>query len=209
MTIKEPWALVKNGDMDAAAGVLNECFQMIDLFARVSAPFMPDTATKIQNIFGKEHDLSWPTKYEHRIADSESFVVPDNLFARIDDDTVAAINEKYSAKQPTVSPIVAKVIDIKNHSDRDDLHILTVDTGTEKLQVVCGAPNVHKDMIGVFAPVGCVLPNSKKPLTARNVAGVKSFGMMCSAAELGINGDAKQIIELAADTEIGTEYNAK
>lgn len=84
MTVKEPWALVKNGDMAGAAIALNECFQMIDLFARVSAPFIPDAAEKIQNIFEIKHDLSWPTKYEHRVANGEKFVVPENLFNRIE-----------------------------------------------------------------------------------------------------------------------------
>ncbi|MFQ6696304.1 MAG: methionine--tRNA ligase [Alphaproteobacteria bacterium] len=84
MTAKEPWALVKNGDMDGAATALNECFQMIDLFARVSAPFIPDAAEKMQNVFETKHDLSWPTKYEHRIANGEKFVVPENLFNRIE-----------------------------------------------------------------------------------------------------------------------------
>jgi len=84
MTIKEPWTLVKNGDIAGAAAVLNECFQMIDLFARVSAPFIPNAAEKIQNIFEIKHDLSWPTKYEHRIKGGEKFVVPENLFNRIE-----------------------------------------------------------------------------------------------------------------------------
>ena len=96
MTAREPWALIKNGDTDGAAAVLNECFQLIDLFARISAPIMPDTADKIQNIFDTKHDLSWPTKYEHRIANGEAFVIPENLFNRIDDDMVKDINEKYS-----------------------------------------------------------------------------------------------------------------
>ena len=84
MTVKEPWTLVKNGDMDGAAAALNECFQMIDLFARVSQPFIPDATEKIQNIFEIKHDLSWPTKYEHRIANGEKFVVPENLFNRVE-----------------------------------------------------------------------------------------------------------------------------
>ena len=84
MTIKEPWALVKNGDMAGAAAALNECFQMIDFFARVSAPFIPDAAEKIQNIFEIKHDLSWPTKYEHRLGNNEKFTVPENLFNRIE-----------------------------------------------------------------------------------------------------------------------------
>lgn len=84
MTVKEPWALVKNGDMMGAAVALNECFQMIDLFARVSQPFIPDAAENMQNVFETKHDLSWPTKYEHRIANGEKFVVPENLFNRIE-----------------------------------------------------------------------------------------------------------------------------
>ncbi|MBR6010669.1 MAG: methionine--tRNA ligase [Alphaproteobacteria bacterium] len=84
MTVKEPWALVKNGDMAGAAAALHECFQMIDFFARVSAPFIPDAAEKIQNIFETKHDLSWPTKYEHRLGNGEKFTVPENLFNRIE-----------------------------------------------------------------------------------------------------------------------------
>ena len=206
MTEYAPWNLVKNGDMDAAGDVLNNCFQMIDLFARVSAPFMPTTAIKMQNIFGATHDLSWPTCFEHRIANGEKFAVPENLFERIDDARVAEINEKYSAKPKTAAPVVAKILDVKSHPRRDDLHILTVDSGNDKLQIVCGAPNVRVGMVGVLAPVGCVLPGGTKPLAARNVGGVKSNGMMCSAQELGVGVDATKIIELDDTYKIGSEY---
>jgi methionyl-tRNA synthetase len=57
---------------------------MIDLFARISAPFIPDAAEKMQNVFEVKHDLSWPTQYEHRIANGEKFVVPENLFNRLE-----------------------------------------------------------------------------------------------------------------------------
>ena len=57
---------------------------MIDLFARISAPFIPDAAEKIQNVFETKHDLSWPIKYEHRITNGEKFVVPENLFNRLE-----------------------------------------------------------------------------------------------------------------------------
>ncbi len=219
MTETAPWALLKQSSefkvqssvkadelLNQARDVLNECFQLIDLYARVVQPFMPDTATKMQNIFATKHDLSWPTSFERRIADGEEFNIPDNLFERIDDDKVAEITEKYSAKPKSVVPIIAKIIDVKPHTSRDDLHILTVDTGTDKLQVVCGAPNVRIGLIGVFAPVGCILPGQTKPLTARNVGGVKSNGMMCSARELETGTDGDKIIELPENTVIGGEY---
>ncbi len=206
MTETAPWALVKDGKMDDAGSVLNNCFQLIDLYARVSAPFMPDVATKMQNIFGAAHDLSWPTKFESRIANGEKFAVPENLFERIDDARVAEINEKYSAKPKSVAPIVAKILEVKPHPNRENLHILTVDSGNDKLQIVCGAPNVRVGLVGVLAPVGCVLPGQTKPLSARNVGGVKSNGMMCSGCELGIGVDATKIIELDDTVKIGSEY---
>ncbi len=209
MTKCEPWALIKNGDMDGAAACLNECFQMIDLFARVSAPFIPDAAEKIQAIFTQVQDLSWPTKYEHRIADGAEFVVPENLFNRIDDETVAKLIEKYTPKQIDNSPkpVVAQIVEVKNHPSRDDLHILSVDCGgNENIQIVCGAPNVRVGLRGVLAPVGSKLPGVKKPLTQRTVAGFESFGMMCSAAELGQGTEGNQIIELDNSYNIGDEY---
>lgn len=208
MTKCEPWALVKNGDMAGAGQCLNECFQLIDLFARVSAPFIPNAAEKMQAIFADKHDLSWPTKYEHRVSDGVEFIVPENLFNRIDDETVLKLTEKYAPKQdeniPT--PIVAEIADVKNHPTRDDLHILTVNTGADTVQIVCGAPNVRVGLRGVLAPVGAKLPGMKKPLAQRTVAGVESYGMMCSPSELGIGDDGDKIIELDENTEIGGKY---
>jgi methionyl-tRNA synthetase len=209
MTKMEPWALVKNGDIDGAAAVLNECMQMIDLFARVSAPIIPDAAEKMQNIFKPTHDLTWPSSYEHRINDGDEFVVPENLFNRIDDETVAMLVEKYTAKKEDNSPkpVVAEIVAVKNHPTREDLHVLSVNYGTdENVQIVCGAPNVYVGLRGVLAPVGCKLPGMKKPMSQRTVAGVESFGMMCSASELGKSGDDKNIVELGAEYNIGEEY---
>jgi tRNA-binding EMAP/Myf-like protein len=207
MTATEPWTLVKNGDMAAAGGVLNTCFQLIDLYARVSSPFIPDAATKIQNIFAGKHDLSWPEHFESRIAGGEQFTIPENLFNRIDDETVANLIERFVPKDNNkIVPIVAKIVDVKNHPTKENLHILTVNNGSEDIQIVCGAPNVHAGMVGVLAPVGCVLPGSKKPIGQRTVAGVESFGMMCSAAELGVGSNTDEIVELGESAKIGEEY---
>ncbi|MDR1337457.1 MAG: methionine--tRNA ligase [Rickettsiales bacterium] len=208
MTSKAPWTLVKNGEMIAAGAVLNECFQMIDFFARVSAPFIPGAAEKIQNIFPARHDLSWPTEYEWRIQDGEEFTVPENLFERIDDARVAQLTEKYSSK-PTdaLKIVIAKILTATPHPTREGLSVLSVDAGdAAPLQIVCGAPNVRAGFIGVLAHVGATLPGQKKPLAKRAVAGVESHGMMCSAAELGVGADDDNILELGADSKIGEEF---
>ena len=212
MTVREPWTLVKNGDMDAAGAVLNQCFQLIDLYARVSAPFIPAAAEKMRNIFvGADLDLSWPETYAPRITNGAKFVVPENLFTRIDDETVEKLTAQYAPKiDNTPKPTVAKIVDVREHPTRENLHILTVDDGTNhNLQIVCGAPNVRSGLIGVLAPIGCTLPGAKKPISQRTVAGVESFGMMCSSAEIGAGVDTDNIIELPADSEIGTEYVVK
>ena len=208
MTIKEPWALVKRGETDAAGAVLNQCFQLIDLYARVSAPFIPDAAEKMHKIFNADLDLSWPETYMPRIADGTEFKVPENLFSRIDDTTVAELTEKYAPKvDKAPKPIIAKIVAVKEHPTRENLHILTVDDGTHhELQIVCGAPNVHVGMTGVLAPIGCTLPGAKKPISQRTVAGIESFGMMCSQAELGCGDNSDEIIELDEKAKIGIEY---
>ena len=209
MTAQEPWTLVKNGDIETAAAVLNECFQLIDLYARVSVPFIPTAATKMQNVFVNTHDLSWPEKYEHRIDDGAEFIVPENLFNRIDDETVARLTEKYTPKKEdtTPKPTVAKIVSVQKHPTRDDLHILSVEYGAEKpAQIVCAAPNVRENMISVIAPIGCILAGAKKPITQRTVAGIESYGMMCGAVELGLGDDDKNIIELGDDMIVGDVF---
>ncbi len=208
MTKMEPWALVKNGDMAGAGNALNKCFQLIDLYARVSAPFIPGTAEKMQNVFVVQNDLSWPEKFVARIADGAEFVVPENLFNRIDDETVTRLTEKYAPRVADDSPklTVAEIVEVKNHPSREDLHILVVNNGTDKVQIVCGAPNARVGLRGVLAPVGCKLPGAKKPMAQRTVAGVESFGMMCSAAEVGAGSDDGNIIDLGEGAKVGSEY---
>lgn len=206
MTEKEPWTLVKNGDMDAAQNVLNTCFQLIDFYARVSAPFIPNTAEKMQNIFADKHDLSWPKEFEKRVLDSTEFTIPENLFERIDEARVAELTEKYSKKKEIQHLTVVKIIDIKNHPSREDLHIVTVNDGTKDYTVVCGAPNVKKDMLVVYAPIGAIIPKTNKPIKPRNVAGIESDGMICSASELNISDDDTGLYEIKDESKIGKEF---
>lgn len=211
MTQMAPWALVKNGELDAAGAVLNNCFQLIDLYARVSAPFIPDAAEKIRNLFAMPRDLSWPDAFEHRISDGDMFAVPENLFERIDDARVAELVERFSPKNDDAPrPVVAKIVSAAAHPTREGLRVLTVDDGTHHdLQIVCAAPNARAGLVSVLAPVGCKLPGQKKPIAQRTVAGTESYGMMCAAAELGQQGGADEIIELASDAVPGTEYKVK
>ena len=58
--------------------------------------------------------------------------------------------------------IVAQVMDEKKHPDADKLKVCKVDTGSKIIDVVCGAPNVEKNMKVVYAPPGAVIPPQVK-----------------------------------------------
>ena len=100
--------------------------------------------------------------------------------------------------------VVAEVVEHGRHPDADRLSLCKVDTGDDELtQVVCGAPNVRKGLKVLFAKVGTVLPGNFKIKKAK-IRGVQSFGMICSASELGISEESEGIMELDDDTVIGT-----
>lgn len=104
---------------------------------------------------------------------------------------------------------VAKVIEAGPHPNADKLQLLKVDDGSdEPWQVVCGAPNAKKDMVGVFGPPGTYIPGSDFTLKPAKIRDVESFGMMCSARELELGDDHDGIIELdsAAADAVGQSY---
>jgi phenylalanyl-tRNA synthetase beta chain len=101
---------------------------------------------------------------------------------------------------------VASVISAERHPNADRLKVCRVDTGKGRVQVVCGAPNAHTGMKGVFAPAGTIIPRTGALLKETVILGVASRGMLCSAFELGLGDDHEGIIELPEDAPIGAPY---
>ncbi|MGD0192158.1 MAG: phenylalanine--tRNA ligase subunit beta [Rhizomicrobium sp.] len=99
--------------------------------------------------------------------------------------------------------IVAHVVSAEKHPNADKLKLCMVDTGAETVQVVCGAPNAHAGMKGVFARPGLVIPVSGEALKISAIRGVESRGMLCSERELLISDEHDGIIELPADANVG------
>ncbi len=98
---------------------------------------------------------------------------------------------------------VAYVVEAKQHPNADRLRVCIVDTGSEKVQVVCGAPNARTGMKGVFAPAGSYIPGTKMNLKSGVIRGEQSNGMLCSERELGISDEHDGIIELPGDAAVG------
>ena len=99
--------------------------------------------------------------------------------------------------------IVAHVVEAAKHPNADRLKLCTVSTGSETLQVVCGAPNAHTGMKAVLARPGVVIPASGEVLKTGAIRGVESQGMLCSNRELKLGEDHDGIIELPADAPVG------
>jgi phenylalanyl-tRNA synthetase beta chain len=86
--------------------------------------------------------------------------------------------------------------------------VCTVDTGKEKLQVVCGAANAREGLVGVFAPAGRRVPGTGVELKKAAIRGVDSNGMMLSERELGISQEHEGIVELAPTAALGSSAAA-
>ena len=81
--------------------------------------------------------------------------------------------------------VVGRIEKVEKHPDADKLLICIVDIGQEeKVQIVTGAPNVFE---GAYVPV--ILHGGKLPdgttIKKGKLRGVTSYGMLCSAKELG------------------------
>ena len=101
--------------------------------------------------------------------------------------------------------ITARIDSVENHPDSDHLHVLCVNDGTNKYQVVCGAPNVKTGLIGVFAREGTLIPLFNERLKKTTIRGVESCGMMCAIDEIGLGTAHEVIIELPSDTPLGVK----
>jgi phenylalanyl-tRNA synthetase beta chain len=98
---------------------------------------------------------------------------------------------------------VGEVVSVEPHPDADKLRVCRVSTGAgEPLQVVCGAPNVTAGGKYPLATVGAKLPGDFR-IRKSKLRGVESFGMLCSARELGLSDEASGLMELPATLNAG------
>jgi phenylalanyl-tRNA synthetase beta chain len=101
--------------------------------------------------------------------------------------------------------VVAQIVEAEKHPNADKLKLCKVDAGRgEPLQIVCGAPNAAAGMKVPCATVGAVLPGDFS-IKAAKLRGVESFGMLCSARELGLSEDHGGLYALPEDAPIGTD----
>ena len=101
---------------------------------------------------------------------------------------------------------IARVVEARQHPDADRLSVCIVDTGEDRIQVVCGAPNARTGMKGVFAPAGTHIPGTGLDLKKGVIRGQESNGMLCSEREMGLSDEHEGIIDLPADAPVGAPF---
>jgi len=102
--------------------------------------------------------------------------------------------------------VVGKVLDIYPHPNADKVRVTKVDTGNNVFEIVCGAFNFD---VGAVVPVA--LPKSEIKdsflIDKRDIRGVESNGMICSATELDLWEDNSGILLLDDDVKPGTDFS--
>lgn len=100
------------------------------------------------------------------------------------------------------SVIVARLLSVDQHPEADRLTLCQVDTGSEQVQVVCGATNHKTGDLIALAQVGSLLPGDFK-IKKSKIRGQVSMGMLCSEKELGLSDEAAGILILPEGLNLG------
>lgn len=142
--------------------------------------------------------VSWNWLCE--LLDIPSGLTPQTVAARLSVSGVA-VDAIHPIGKGLHGAIVAEVRAKRPHPKADKLTLVDVFDGNEVTQVVCGAPNVPSPTEPgtsprvVWAKPGAQLP-SGMTLSAREVRGILSPGMLCAEDELGLSEDHAGILIL-------------
>lgn len=145
---------------------------------------------------------AWLREFVNPPADTQ-LLVQQLTMAGIEVDMVA------SAAAPFSGVVVAEVAEIAPHPQAERLKVCRVDVGTnERLQIVCGAPNVAVGMRVPLAVEGAKLPGGLH-IHRTELRGVPSFGMLCSAKELGLEDSEAGLLRLPEDVPLGADLRTE
>ena len=107
-----------------------------------------------------------------------------------------------AAAPPLPGIVVGEILEREKHPNADTLSVCKVSTGTEVVQIVCGAPNARAGLKAPLAAIGATLPGGMEIRKAK-LRGVESFGMLCSARELGLSEESSGLLELSSELTTG------
>ena len=102
--------------------------------------------------------------------------------------------------------VVGKVLEIYQHPNADKVRVTKVDVGSSVYEIVCGAWNFDVNaIVPVALPKSYIKDNFL--IDKRDIRGVESNGMICSATELDLWDDHTGILLLDDDSKIGSNFS--
>ncbi len=109
------------------------------------------------------------------------------------------------AAESFIKVVIGKLRALKAHPETQELQLCEVEVGKGlPLSIVCAARNLHVGMKVAVALVAAVLPK-QVVVKERQVRGVHSSGMLCSAADLGLAEESEGLLELPSEAPLGME----
>ncbi|MCZ6819872.1 MAG: methionine--tRNA ligase [Calditrichaeota bacterium] len=199
---KQPWLVIKS-DRESCATTLNICLQVSKTLAVLMAPFMPSSAEKLWqllNLEGDVHKQDWFNTGGEKLPVGHLLNEPEILFAKIEDDVIAAevarlqgttqvvasegaqevpeqeINLVSFDEFKKIDMRVAKVLSAEKVEKTDKLLRLEVQIGEEKRQIVAGMAEFLSpdELVGKTVVVVVNLQPVK-------IRGLESQGMLLAA----------------------------
>lgn len=199
---KQPWLVIKS-DRESCATTLNICLQVSKTLAVLMAPFMPPSAEKLWqllNLAGDVHKQDWFNTGGETLPVGHPLNEPEILFAKIEDDVIAAEVARLQGTTQIVASEgaqevpeqetnlvsfeefkkidmrVAKVLSAEKVEKTDKLLRLEVQIGEEKRQIIAGMAEFLSpdELVGKTVVVVANLQPAK-------IRGLESQGMLLAA----------------------------
>ncbi|MGI6590563.1 MAG: phenylalanine--tRNA ligase subunit beta [Eggerthellaceae bacterium] len=150
--------------------------------------------------------LNWLNEYVDVPADTQEFC--DHL-----DLTGTGVEGLEETGAQFKKVVVGQILEKESHPDSDHMWVCKVSVGAantdeagnpEPLQIVCGAQNFKAGDKVPVAMIGAEFGDFK--IKKSKLRGIYSYGMNCSARELGIGSDHEGIMILPEDAPVGTPF---
>ena len=135
-------------------------------------------------------------------------VLPSNALVDVVNNKIASLNVPKIDYVERTGFTIGRILTVEEHPESDHLHILTVDIGSEVLDIVCGARNVKENMLVVVATIGTMMMDGTI-IEPGKLLGEVSNGMCCSPKELGLKIECPphHLLELEEDkVKVGDDF---
>jgi len=223
----EPWRL-RTEDPAKAQAVIRDLAHIVRDIAILVDPFMPQIATRIISFFGLPfgETFDWKNMGSANGLDPDIEVKCEVLFAKLEDDLISALRERFSGRQNSgadeapgpsggtklpfeqaVDLRVAKIEKVERHPKADKLYVISLETG-EGVSGVREERTIVSGLVGFYTEEQLlgkkiIVAYNLKPATLR---GVESRGMLLAVGDYGGPESAKERCEVldADDAPTGT-----